>query len=534
MIHRLIALIVAGLLSAALSAQPPRDRLADVKSRVRSLLSKQSFPEITELEGALSELQALYKAPVDVREDACRWLYHTLLKRGGMHEARLRMRLIALRTAAILAEKADWADKLMELSLRGGRASLRGLHFWVERALGEMRGKGHIEALIRYATGRDERARLVALGALWRRKSEEHMDLLVPLIDQLTGFAADSDVELATRALRVLGRIDDPRVLPALLDAAKDEDPLLRLAAVRALAAKIRLPGVVSYLTRRLTDDVAIIREEAVVALKGAPDRTVVPFLVARLEKEPMRIRIAINETLIALTGFDFGPELEPWKGWLKSVKAAGNLEGVTKVEVKPYAPPPEYFDIPVLSDRLVFVVDVSGSMGYSVGDSTKVPTRMDHCKRELIQVLKALDARSRFNIIFFEQTVRAWSSSGLVRATKRNKALAIQAVEALLPRGGTDSYGALEMAFKAWRGVDTIYFLSDGVPSVGKSIVQEKILRKVWEWNRLRGVRIHSISLLIGEQLNPFRRRRENKENASRFMRILAEETGGTFKDLK
>ena len=68
----------------------------------------------------------------------------------------------------------------------------------------------------------------------------------------------------------------------------------------------------------------------------------------------------------------------------------------------------------------------------------------------------------------------------------------------------------------------------------MGKSISQERILQRVWEWNRLRGIRIHSIALQVGEQLNPFRRKRENKDEAARFMRILAEETGGTFTDLR
>jgi len=535
MIHRLTPLFLAGwLLMSSSPAQPGLVTFDDVRKRVRTLLSRQSSPSITELEGTLRELQTLYRAPAEEREKICRWLYGTLLKKGGTHDAKLRMRLIALQTVAVLADEPEWADKLIELALRSGRASLKGVHFWVERALGELRGRGHVLRLMAHAVGKDVRARRIALGGLGRRESGDFQDLLHPMIEDLTAMAGGSDVELQIRALAVLGRIDRPDVLPPILAGARHAHPLVRLESVRALARKVALPGVVSYLIRLLVDEVALVREGAIVALKGAPDRTAVPFLVQRLDKEPMRVRLALNETLVALTGFDLGAEFAPWEGWLKSVKAAGNLEGVTRPQVKPYAPPPEYFDIPVLSDRLLFVVDVSGSMGYSIGENSKEPNRMDRCKGELIQVLKALDARSRFNIIFFEQTVRPWSASGLVRATRRNKQLAIQSVEALRPRGGTDSYGALEMAFRAFRGVDTIYFLSDGVPSVGKSIVQERILQRVWEWNRLRGVRIHSISLLVGEQLNPFRRRRENKEDASRFMRILAEETGGTFKDLR
>ncbi|MAG57196.1 MAG: hypothetical protein CMJ83_12960 [Planctomycetes bacterium] len=529
-----LLILVAPWILTPLPAQDPAQVLEDVRKRLTSLLGKQTAPVITEIEALIGELETLYHAPAEVREKACRFL-RAVLQKGGVHDARLRIRLSVLRVLAGLADEPEWAERLMELGTRGGRGTLKGLEFWVERALGTMRTPGHVQRLLAYVRSEDPQARLLALGALARLENPEHVPMIVPLLPRLRELASHENPEVVVRVLAVLSRLHRLDVLPPLFKAVRDPDPFIRLAAVRALKPKVALPGVVAFLSRLLTDDVALVREEAVIALEKAPDRSAVPVLVARLEKEPLRIRMALAKTLQAITGFEYGPEFGPWASWLKSTKAANKLHGadVRKPPPSPYAKPPEYFDIPVLSDRMLFIIDVSGSMGYSVGDSTKTPTRMEHAKLELVNVLKRLDERSRFNILFFARHVAPWTA-GLVPATKHNKEQAIAAVSALVPRGGTNSYGALELAFNAFRSIDTIYFLSDGIPSIGKSISQERIIQKVWDWNRLRGVRIHTISLLVGEQLNPFRRKREDKDDAARFMRILAEETGGTFKDLR
>jgi len=500
-----------------------RERLSDVDAGSR----------VGEVEALVGELQTLHDAPAPVRERACRLLYG-LMREGGVHDRRLRMRLAVLRAVAMLSEDPRWVDRLVELSLRGGDGSLSGVSFWVERALGAVRTVGHVERLASHAGGEDDDRRRVALGALARLEDVRLRPALAPMMEHLMVAARGEDAESRARALEVLGLTPSPGGLPALMSAARDPNPLIRLAAVRGLGRKLDLPGVVAYLCRSLADDVALVREEAVIALRQAPDRSAVPLLVRRMSGEPLRLRLSINETLHKLTGFDHGADGAAWSSWLKSVKAAGKLE-----EVKPgksgYADPtgPDYFGIPVLSDRMVFVLDVSGSMDFSIGDTSKTPTRMEHARRELTKVLKAMDEQSRFNIVFFDQKIRVWAE-GLPKATKRNKQLAIRAVNGVVARGGTDSYGALELAFKRFRGIDTIYFLSDGVPSVGKSIVQERILERVWRWNRLRGVRVHTVALLVGDPLNPFRRNDENKPEAARFMRILAEETGGTFMDVR
>ena len=65
---------------------------------------------------------------------------------------------------------------------------------------------------------------------------------------------------------------------------------------------------------------------------------------------------------------------------------------------------------------------------------------------------------------------------------------------------------------------VDTIYFLSDGIPSVGALVDTDDILKAIREWNRFRRVTIHTLA--IGEFQKD-------------FMGKLASQNGGKFADL-
>ena len=65
---------------------------------------------------------------------------------------------------------------------------------------------------------------------------------------------------------------------------------------------------------------------------------------------------------------------------------------------------------------------------------------------------------------------------------------------------------------------LDTIFFLSDGRPSTGLYVDPDDILREVRNLNALRQVVLHTIAL---------------GEFDKTFMRLLAQENGGTFADL-
>ena len=142
----------------------------------------------------------------------------------------------------------------------------------------------------------------------------------------------------------------------------------------------------------------------------------------------------------------------------------------------------------------------------------------------------------------------RQWKK-GLVPANVVNKRAAVDWIRALVPIGGaaqgfrsraglagsagmaegkTNTYEALMTALEAGgRGgydknyrsdVDTIYFLSDGVPTAGKYLEKDDILAEVQRVNSLRRITIHAIC--IGEMEH-------------HLMKALAGQNGGRFVDL-
>jgi uncharacterized protein with von Willebrand factor type A (vWA) domain len=100
--------------------------------------------------------------------------------------------------------------------------------------------------------------------------------------------------------------------------------------------------------------------------------------------------------------------------------------------------------------------------------------------------------------------------------ASKEDLAQAGLTGSANLEAGKTNTYGALSTALgAAGRGtkdknyecvVDTIFFLSDGRPTVGEYVDPQDVLREIRAANKLRKVVIHTIA--IGEFQKDFMKR--------------------------
>jgi len=158
------------------------------------------------------------------------------------------------------------------------------------------------------------------------------------------------------------------------------------------------------------------------------------------------------------------------------------------------------------------------------------------------------------FNILAFASEVEPWRKKR-VPANSLNKRSALDFLRKLEPIGGaaasemaqagltgaaalgkgrTNTYGALCQALgvdpkmetalitpgavEKSKGVDTVFFLSDGIPSVGEIVEPDDILAAILEFNRFRRVVIHTVS--IGE----FKKD---------FMIDLARKTDGVYVDL-
>ena len=168
--------------------------------------------------------------------------------------------------------------------------------------------------------------------------------------------------------------------------------------------------------------------------------------------------------------------------------------------------------------------------------------TRWTRCKQELRRGLRALRPEQRFNLVSFANKARSFEPA-MQPATPENVARAIEWIDGLKLEFQTNVFDALELAFQlAGRGVgdryyapsvDTMFFLSDGAPTIANlkaaGITQddsERILRAVGRWNAMGRVQIHAVALGL-------QKRKKDRNNKGRlypytFLRMLAEQNGG------
>jgi len=341
----------------------------------------------------------------------------------------------------------------------------------------------------------------------------------------------DSSSRVREIAATALGSIGDPSAIKPLRRLLSDKAISVRGAALLSLGelrAEVALPDIL----KRLKDNAWPVRAAAVKALGKLAAKAAVGPLIDAMEREEGRLQKDIANVLEELTGQRFGVNVEGWRGWWKDHagefggEAGGKLGGHAKRGGV------SYYGIETFSNRIVYVIDVSGSMngshampGREVKDGeTK---KVDAAKRELIRSLKTIPKKGRFSIVVYNDLIKVWEAK-LIPATKSNKKKAEAFVNGLTAAQSTNIYGALEAVFKmAGMGAndkhydlaaDTIFLLTDGTPTKADGTIDstDKILVACREWNRLKRVTIHCIG--IGRAHN------------GRFMAQLATENGGKY----
>ena len=147
------------------------------------------------------------------------------------------------------------------------------------------------------------------------------------------------------------------------------------------------------------------------------------------------------------------------------------------------------------LSKDIIFVVDKSGSMS---GD------KIAQVKTVFTKIISDLPPDDYFNVIFFDTTIRTYSST-LMEANAKNKADAANFVNGLDANGGTNINQALldslGMFNNSSKRVPIIVFLTDGEPTEG--ITSPYVIRKnIKEANKAK-VSIFAIAFGIQNEAN-------------------------------
>jgi len=316
-------------------------------------------------------------------------------------------------------------------------------------------------------------------------------------------------IDLQYAAIRGLAALDAEGVGETLAAAAQHEDWRVRLAVAHA-----------PTLAKQMLDDPsASVRQAAAATCERLKIADAAQPLIRLVEADPrLRTRHDASKALKAISGKDFGLDPAAWRRWLKEKQGTAK-PGTTTVA--------RYYSFGVYSDRVLFVVDISGSMRWSFHFK---PKRIEVARRQLDRVLRAIEKKALVNLMVYSDKVRLWQKKEVVADEKNiQRAIAWSQKALAKPNGDTHTYKALEMAFARNPEFDTIYFLSDGQPSHGPYTSPEGIIYSVRAWNRYRRARINTIALTLenvdrGHPNEPTRSLWRMKE----FMRDLARHTGG------
>ena len=414
---------------------------------------------------------------------------------------------------------------------RAGRGIGPGMQAAALRALGTAPGDGRRELFRSALENADADVRAGAADALAKRGTADDLHELGRVLraerdgvaiaalgsalaaisqrerEALEGAARDAIADAAVEALgRSAWRVD--MVLVDLLESVR---------SARAI------PGLIGVLDRFLTDQ----RSVKSGALSGV-------------------LRHRAHEALLALTGAAF-PMDDParWRTWWDDNQATLTVSA-QPAERSAGDTSSGFFGIPVRGTRVVFIVDLSGSMTANIkkfGEDTggtggsEYTSRLVVAQKQVWDSIQRLEEDAMFDVIAFSQDVRAWEGK-LVPATDANKKKARRFIDEFAAKGGTNLWGGMMKALEFQHGsnattneleLDELFLLSDGAPTVGEVINPREILRMVTEANRSKRVRINTVFLEgVGSTMDPDPK--PGEMGPAELMQELARENGGVF----
>jgi len=200
-----------------------------------------------------------------------------------------------------------------------------------------------------------------------------------------------------------------------------------------------------------------------------------------------------------------------------------------------------KFAGIAMTGKNVVFLIDISGSME-RVDENTLAPDKWGTVRDTVCKVMRTLPDLEKFQVILFSSKAQHLLEAGDWIPYEKEKSIdrVHKAITAIKPTGDTNLYSGLEEAFKYRdKGLDTIYFFSDGLPTSGPGLTatQERSITSDTErstilarhirrtltttWNRSDGgkrVRINSIGFFY------------ESPDVGAFLWALSRENDGSF----
>ena len=321
----------------------------------------------------------------------------------------------------------------------------------------------------------------------------------------------------ALEALSTLDREAADRLIPS---AVADRAYQVRLTAAR-------VGGLRAYASA-IADPDWRVRAQAIESALSLRERAVIGPLVELLGKEQGRLRWDAWLALRDLTGKELGLEPAHWKRWWDAQKES--------FEVPPPRTPSadrpagetgvQFFSIPILSTRMSFVFDLSGSMRDPApgGNGTK----LEVAKREATKTFGQLPDAAWFNVLLlgcdadgrYPKDQKKWKKA-LYPASAGGRSDAASFLNRQEGRGWTNIWDGIELAFEDDL-VDTVYLYTDGGASRGTWVMTADILEELARMNRFRKIMIHTVEVAADKP---------NTQDNIRLLKGLAESTKGLYR---
>lgn len=349
------------------------------------------------------------------------------------------------------------------------------------------------------------------------------------------------------RGLALQGNAESDKVIRETVLESKAKEIYLKAAALEAVADAERKDFADLYITTLKLWDKDWEKKSSIIALtlahgsqkvvsKDSLHKMVLGLADALEKTEDERIRWYIVNSLSKMTGEDTYITPAFWRFWVEAggKKTKGGDDGATSAGTKV----PQFFKARAVGKRVIFVIDVSGSMSGPVTltpemkkkppakkkkkkkrevtggkggkkekeedkeeeakepekpDYSRVKTKLDLAKVELIFTLERLPDDYTFNVVIYDtnHSMLIQNTKELVKATSSNKAKFVKAVNKLKPLALTNIHGALTRGFcineikslepfgkkkktdPSWdpncmnTGATTMFFLTDGSPTI-------------------------------------------------------------------
>lgn len=330
--------------------------------------------------------------------------------------------------------------------------------------------------------------------------------------------ARDHDRPLRAIALEALVGCPGEAVHRFFVDAygsASDVSDPARMLAERHFG-RVRFEAgspasvALTALVRRDLVDASWRKASQAIAMSAAfDDSESVPWLIealgtwkSRAERGLQGLRVAheIELQLERRSGRRLGIHPENWLAWWDALRS-GKIKKASTAAYYPEATRPSFFGLEIQSDRVLFVVDRSGSMSTMFDEERTRATRWQEATAQLCGFVEGLGAQAKFGVVVFHDYAEAWRSK-LVPADAGHVSGARQWLTSQRPEGATRLRSGIEQALDCGQDgepdlskveADTVVVLCDGATNEGAAWI-EPFLERVNP--RLR-ITFHSV--LIG-----------------------------------